>query len=158
MIKITPIIPKVTLDVLTDSFVKSVKEETEEADKQFAKTYATFRNAHKPDFSQEFNESKSEIWGQTVTSGDGSTDNPYPFIVGGTSKRYATMTPDFVAKTKRRVIGSGPGAGGLAYVDKRVKRKGIEAREFDKEIAKQEQPKFTKLGQDNLDAAARSLR
>ena len=57
------------------------------------------------------------------------------FLNGGTSVRYATMTPDFVPKTSPNVLRSGPGAGGLAFVSKNVPNPGIEAREFDQSVA-----------------------
>ena len=65
------------------------------------------------------------------------------------------MTPDFVAKTKPRVIGSGQGRGGLAYVDTRRPRPGIEAREYEPEIAKRLKPRFEKYGQEAMERVAR---
>lgn len=152
--KFTPIIPQ-PLDErqLLDGMMGAVKEEVKESDKLFGKTYRTFR--HKPGFTQSFSESSIKIEGQTATRGEGSKQNPYPFVAKGTSVRYATMTPDFKAKTKKRFIGSGSGSGGVAYIDKRRPRPGIEAREFEEEIAEQEQPKFQKRGQQYLDRAAK---
>lgn len=60
----------------------------------------------------------------------------YFFLNGGTTVRYATMTPDFEPKSRVRWLGSGPGAGGLASVDIRRPRKGIVARKWDEEIQK----------------------
>jgi hypothetical protein len=138
---------------LLDGLRKTVKEEIKASDEEFAKTYRTWR--HKPDFDKSFDESLNEIEGEITTSGDGSSQHPYPFVTKGTSVRFATMTPDFEAKTVKRVIGSKGGRGGVAYVDTRRPRPGIEAREFEEEIARQEQPKFKRRGQNNLDDAAR---
>ena len=147
-----PIIPrKPNLEDL-NLLVKAVEKTIDEADKEFAKTYKTFD--HKPDFIKALEEGKAKIVSSTTTSGEGSKQHPYPFVVKGTSVRYATMTPDFIAKTKPRIIGSGSGAGGVAYIDTRRPRKGIEAREFDLEIAEQTKPKFVK----NVKAAIRQIR
>jgi hypothetical protein len=135
------IIPKnIDQKAALDVFREVIREEIQAADIEFAKTYATWR--HKPDFEQEFKESANRLEGSIMTSGDGSGDNPYPFVTKGTAVRYATMTPGFEAKTTKRVIGSGGGQGGVMYIDKRRPRKGIEAREFEDEIERQEQPKF----------------
>ena len=121
---------------------QAVKEERDAADIEFSKTYSTW--SHKPKFEKDFSSNSSQIIGSTLTSGDGSKDNPYPFVTKGTSVRYATMTDDFSPKSTKRVISSKGGRGGVLYVDKRKPRPGIEAREFEEEIAKREQPKFTK--------------
>ena len=61
----------------------------------------------------------------------------------GTSVRYATMTPGFIAKTKVRVIGSGAGRGGKMFVNRRFPRPGIAARHFSDEIGKRQTRKLT---------------
>lgn len=58
----------------------------------------------------------------------------YKFVSGGTRVRYATMTPGFTPKTRTGHIGSGPGSGGVLYVNRRRPRPGIRAREFPKAI------------------------
>lgn len=141
------------VDQLLDSLRKTAKDEAKFADTQFKLTYKTWKN--QPKFEQDFTETTNEMVGSTLTSGEGSKKNPYPFITKGTSVRFATMTPNFVAKTTRRTIGSKAGRGGVAFVDKRKPRPGIEGREFEEEIAKREQPKFESRGQRNLDIAAR---
>ena len=72
---------------------------------------------------------------QDATSVTVSTDDKiYGYINDGTAVRYATMTHDFIAKTRVRWIGSGPGAGGVAFINRNRPRPGIKAREFDTEI------------------------
>jgi hypothetical protein len=66
----------------------------------------------------------------------------YAFVNNGTIVRYATMTPDFSPKTHIRVIGSGSGEGGLMFVNRNYPQPGIEAREFDLEIAERRDPYF----------------
>lgn len=144
---------KLNTQVFKAALRNAVQKEIKAADKEFAKTYRTFR--HKPDFKQSFDETPSTIEGATLTSGEGSTDNPYPFVTKGTSVRYATMTPDFEAKTTPRIIDSRTGKGGIAYIDTRKPRPGIEAREFEEEIAKAEQPKFRERAQAALNEAAK---
>lgn len=56
------------------------------------------------------------------------------WITKGTKVRYAVMTKGFKPKTKFRVISSYVGKGHMRYVDVRVMRPGIQAREFDDEI------------------------
>lgn len=59
------------------------------------------------------------------------TDNEiFRFVNDGTAIRYATMTPDFIPKTHPGTLMSRAGRGGLAYVNKKVPRPGIEARNF----------------------------
>lgn len=53
------------------------------------------------------------------------------FLTRGTSVRYATMTPNFIPKTKRRNINSGGGQGGLSFVDPTRPQNGIEPREIE---------------------------
>jgi hypothetical protein len=144
-----PLSPEVMLKALRGV----AKKEADFANIQFALTYKSW--SHKPSFAQGFKESSKEMEGFTLTSGDGSKNNPYPFVTKGTSVRYATMTPDFSPKSKVRTIGSGGGSGGVLYVDKRRPRPGIQAREFEEEIALREQPKFQKRGQVALDNAAK---
>jgi len=87
------------------------------------------------------------IIGEYATDPNKSKANlNYKFVVGGTKVRYATMTPDFESKTRPHALDSRPGAGGLLFVDTRRPRPGIEAREYDKDIAKDQQPKFKKRG------------
>lgn len=62
----------------------------------------------------------------------------------GTSIRYATMTRNFRAKTRVRIISSGPGSGGLNFVSRAVPRPGIQARFFDNEISRRLDPRLEK--------------
>jgi len=66
----------------------------------------------------------------------GTGDDIYKYVSGGTRVRFATMTPDFKAKTRVGVIGSGAGRGGVAYIRRDRPRPGIKARKFDLAIAK----------------------
>lgn len=59
------------------------------------------------------------------------TDNRiYAYINNGTAVRYATMSYDYDAKSRVRVIGSFPGRGGRMYVRREQPRRGVAAREW----------------------------
>ena len=79
----------------------------------------------RPKFTKEV-----EIHGDTITMQVGTEDRIYLFIDKGTKVRYATMSPDFKAKTRPGILGSGRGAGGVLFVSKKHPRPGIEARRF----------------------------
>lgn len=92
---------------------------------------------------------------QDASSVTVSTDNAvYGYINDGTAVRYATMTPDFIAKTRVQWIGSGPGAGGVAFINKNRPRPGIKAREFDTEIKKKWDAILPDIIQRMIDASA----
>jgi hypothetical protein len=60
----------------------------------------------------------------------------YARVNRGTSVRYATMSPDFLAKSQANSLTAGGGAGGVQFIDRNRPRPGIKARNFDKEIKK----------------------
>lgn len=75
-----------------------------------------------------------------------STDNLiYKFVSGGTRVRYATMSKDFIAKTRPNVIGSGAGRGKRMFVSRKHPRPGIKARAFPKAIIRKWGPRFPEL-------------
>lgn len=87
---------------------------------------------------------KIEVTGED--SREISTDNLiYKFVSGGTKVRYATMTGDFIAKTRPGWIGSGAGRGGRAFVNKKKPMPGIKARHFPKVIIKKWKPRLPGL-------------
>jgi hypothetical protein len=78
--------------------------------------------------------------GPTVLVG---TDDPqYGYVDLGTKVRYATMSPDFKAKTTVNVLESKKGKGGLLFVSKKHPRPRIKARNFSKNIQKAWNLKF----------------
>lgn len=106
--------------------------------REFAKTTATWKE--QPTFTSAVEVTSNAIIGEVAT------DNKiYRFVSGGTRVRYAIMTPDFVAKTRPRVIGSGPGRGGVAFISRKHPRPGIEAREFAETIAKNQRRKIANI-------------
>lgn len=128
-----PILPK-KFKATPEELAKAIEETIDEADKQFARTYRTWE--HQPTFEKEMKVSDKEIEGSVLTSGDGSSDNPYPFVEKGTRVRYARMSQDFVSKTQPGLISSRRGRGGAIRVDKSKPLPGIEARGWEERIAK----------------------
>jgi len=63
-----------------------------------------------------------------------TTEKPYLYLTRGTRVRYATMTGGFMAKTKIRVLSSGPGAGGVAFISRKHPRPGIKARGWEEMV------------------------
>lgn len=91
--------------------------------RDYEKTVATWKV--KPQFEMLTQRSSS------VASVLVGTDNRiYAYVNNGTSVRYATMSYDFDAKSKVRVLGSFPGRGGRAYVNRHQPRRGIAGREW----------------------------
>lgn len=86
----------------------------------FLVTVQTWNN--KPDFVKESEPGIRRVYTSNLI---------YKFVSGGTRVRYATMTPNFKAKTSPGVIGSTAGSGGVAFISRKFPRPGIEARKFD---------------------------
>lgn len=133
-----------------------------EIEKDFAKTTRTWKE--KPKFTREVKAgaaaggrlAKQVTGSATGVSVEVSTDSDvYRFVDEGTKVRYATMTPNFIAKTQPNVIGSRRGRGGLLFVNKKRPRPGIKARNFSKLIQKKWQPRFRKEVQRALDKGAK---
>lgn len=149
MLRAKAIIPKkIDTAVFLEEFTGAVKKTIDSADVEFKKTYSSWRG--KPDFVKSVDASPTKITGSDTTD-----DDKYRYVTRGTSVRYATMTPDFVAKTQPRVLGSGAGRGGLLYVDKRRPRPGIKAREFEEMVESQEEPKFSQRVEQAANQAAK---
>lgn len=102
----------------------------------FQKSTATWE--HKPVFNVTREPGKRTIF---------TTDPQYNWINRGTRIRYATMTPDFIAKTKPGVLASGTGRGGVLFVSRKHPRPGIEARSFDMLIVEEINATFAPLVQ-----------
>lgn len=119
---------------LTDSLVDGANEIGREVKKDFEKTVATWK--HKPRFKVKVESGPSRI------SIQASTDSAiYGYIDEGTKVRYATMSQDWISKTKPAIGGGaavaltpGRGRGRKLFVDRRRPRKGIKARKFSSAI------------------------
>jgi len=67
-------------------------------------------------------------------------DKPYFFVNDGTRVRRALMSPDFISKSQPRRLPQRAGRGGVVYISRKLNLPGIQAREFDKIIAKEIKP------------------
>jgi hypothetical protein len=115
------------------AFTKAIRAELTKAGKDIVKDYnKTIRYWKiKPKFSVL---STVTPPGPTILVG---TDDPiYGYVDQGTKVRYATMSPDFQAKTTVNVLNSKRGKGGMLFVSKKHPRPGIKARNFSKMIQK----------------------
>lgn len=75
-------------------------------------------------------EKRMRLSSASITVSISTNDAVFNYIEGGTDVRYATMTKDFRPKTHPGSLNSEKGRGGVNYIDKRIPRPGVEAREF----------------------------
>jgi hypothetical protein len=132
--RVTPIIPsKLPFD--PKGYLKQIEDGLDKAAqdtrKEIGKTVSTWKD--KPDFVIE----KDKMERLVV-----SRNKIYYFVSGGTRVRYATMTPNFKAKTSPSRYQARAGAGGVAYISKLKPRPGIKPRNFDTKTAKRMQPRL----------------
>jgi hypothetical protein len=135
--KLTPIIPsKLPFDA--KGHIKQIEEgldkAAKETQKEMLKTVSTWKD--KPDFVVD----KGKMERLVV-----SRNKIYFFVSGGTRVRYATMTPNFKAKTSPSRYQAQAGAGGVAFISKLKPKPGIKARKFDTKTAKRMQPRMAGL-------------
>lgn len=145
MSKWIPITVKLPKAGVSELYIKQMLEKAvEPAKEDFEKTAATFSPKNKPEFKTKVTKT---IKGYRVFTGVESNwsrgkkankNDKYMFLTRGTSVRYATMSPDFRAKTTKGVIASGAGGGkrNPLYVSTANPQPGIEAREFEETIVK----------------------
>lgn len=88
----------------------------------------------KPRFVDIIGRTSSGVFMEIRLAGSDYGRRKWIWLSFGTKVRYATMTDDFRAKTHVRVLGSGAGRGGVAFVNTRKPNPGIKAREWDKLI------------------------
>jgi hypothetical protein len=81
-------------------------------------------------------------------------DRIYAFVNNGTQVRYATMTDDFISKTRPGVLNARAGQGGLAFVSRQRPRPGLEARDFTGMIQDLVEPDFLEEMDRRMDIAA----
>lgn len=115
---------------LPDQVTEELQAVGEDMQKDFEKTTATWNNP--PTFGVEQTPNRYV----RVT-----TDSAiYRYLDLGTRVRYATMSPDFVSKTKPDWISSRAGRGRVLFINRNHPRPGILARNFTVIIVKRRQP------------------
>ena len=135
-----------------NQFVTELTTKTKEAGKpakqDFEKTTSTWE--HKPPFAIETKSTKNNIElfvGVESSWSPGKKANAsdiYRFVTRGTSKRHALMSPNFSPKTRKGVIGSSAGRGGVIRVSKNLQLPGIESRDFEQAITKKNKKQIEK--------------
>ena len=126
--KIIPIIPRGKVfdaKKIQAQIDKGLDDAAKELTKDFEKTVSTWKD--KPRFVTEKKENVRIV---------SAKHKVYFFVSEGTRIRYATMTPNFKAKTAPGRFQAGAGAGGVAYISKKRPRPGIKARKFDEQVLK----------------------
>ena len=113
---------------------------------QYSRTVRTWRN--KPTFT-----TTTSITNGRISTNTGTDNEIYGYINNGTSVRYAVMTPDFVSKTEPRIVNSRAGAGGFSHFSFQNPRPGIQARQYDVTIAKEQAKNIAKILQEEIDRA-----
>ena len=112
--------PRLSASNLEKTFNNFLDEIAQAMQADYYVTVATWK--HKVDFIiNDYKEFGREIF---------TWDDKYMFVNDGTRIRYATMTPNFSAKSRPGSIGSVPGSGGVAFISKKHPRPGIKARSF----------------------------
>ena len=125
----------------------------------FQKITATWE--HKPNLKVEmkFSRAKLEIFTGVVSNWspgkDATADDILMFNTRGTKVKHVLLTPGFRAKTRKGLIGSGSGSGGVIKVSKEIQGKGIEAREHEQTVAKKEKAKIKSGFQGAMVSSAR---
>lgn len=84
----------------------------------------------------------------------GTDSDIYRFVSRGTRIRYATMSGDFMPKTRVGYIGSNKGRGGVAYISMMNPRPGIKARNFEEVIEDKWTKRFPQLVQRAINVEA----
>lgn len=136
--------------IFREEITAAAKQTQKDMLDDFQRTTATWKN--KPKF-----ETKIEIGagagGVRITV---TTDSDiYKFVDKGTRVRYATMSKDWKSKTTPNEIMSEPGRGRKLFVNKKIKRPGIKARNFTKIIARTYRKEFSDAVKNALARAAR---
>ena len=117
-------------------FKAESRREAEIVKRAFERTTATWsQEKYKVEFKI-----KQEMSGDVIMFTVSTENEIYGYVNNGTIVRKVVMTPDYIPKTHVRVIGSGSGQGSSAYYYPEGIRPGIEAREFDLEIAERREP------------------
>ena len=118
-----------------DAMLKPFKDEMSKlmdlVEKDFEASVSTFSS--KPNFERKVG--VEGVGNVKVIGSVWTTDEIYGYLNDGTGVRYATMTSDFLAKTRPGRLAARGGRGGVAYVSRKRPRPGIKARKWDIIIA-----------------------
>jgi uncharacterized protein YeaO (DUF488 family) len=118
---------KLNAKAITDELFKELSASGFDIRRDFARTTKTWQG-DKPEFRKETKRQRGGLRLTIFMVGEGI--DIWNYLDRGTSVRYATMSPDFQAKTAPRVVDSRRGSGRRLFVDKSRPRPGIKAREW----------------------------
>lgn len=113
----------------------------------FRGTVKTWKN-EKPNFKSQIKENKDFIITAYLVEDGSKGSKKWIFLNGGTSVRWAVMSPDWKSKTTPGTLKSGRGRGRVLAVGKkrlRRPRPGIEARNWTKIIFDTRSPEFAEI-------------
>jgi hypothetical protein len=146
----TPILARLPKRKLPDTYIrKELKKLVKPAQQDFKSFVGTWD--HKPKILRTVEGKRyryvafTGVYSRWSKGKKAKPEDIFMFLARGTRVRYATMSSDFKAKTKKRVIRSGPGAGKKLFVNPMNPQPGIEAREIEDTVRKKRQLKI-KLG------------
>jgi len=122
-------------DVFMPEFMAGMLDTNKAIRKDFDRTVKTFET--KVDFDADTVAGSTKITTEVYTK-----NRIYRFVNNGTDHRHAVMSMDYIPKTIPNIIDAGRGRGRLRYVSKKVNKPGIQARNFDLAIAKQQEKPF----------------
>lgn len=130
-------------DILSDKYIKSEMEKIMKTpQKDFEDFVAPFRAKNRPNIKIKVTKKGNSFRAFTGVESNWSkgkkanASDKFMFLTRGTSVRYATMSPDFVAKTSNRVVKSMKTRGNRdpLFVSTAYPQPGIEPREIEEEV------------------------
>lgn len=165
-IPITVDVPK-NLGVFRAVLEEQMDEDVvKEATKDFESFVSTFSAKNKAKIIVKTESKVKEIsvftgvrsnWSKGKTA---NAEDKFMFLARGTSKRFATMSPSFRAKTRKGLIRSGGGGGTRTplFVNTAKPQKGIEARDIEETVFKNTQSGIVKKMQLAINKTAFSVK
>jgi len=137
MIELRPLRPPIYDDKnLREQIRRALIAEGKEQKRLLQVTTKTWKGA-KPNFVSTVNMDPQQAYVITQPDDPNSEGGrKWWFLELGTRVRYAVMSRDFKAKTRRGVLGSSAGKGGMVFVSKKIRRPGIKARNWRLEVLK----------------------
>lgn len=144
MIKIEPVKPKqFKIPGIKGRLERMLSEEAWIQIRMLQKVTRTWKGA-KPRFKREIEVDRGNMQMDILPYGSEKAVNKWRWLNDGTRVRHALMSPNWRSKTTPRTMGSRMGRGRMLFVSRKIRRPGIEAREWTQEAAERRTPKFIK--------------
>ena len=140
---IQPIRPaKLRVDEIRLALLNELRKEGTEQKRELRKTVATWQG-ETPKFETLISLKGGDAVVLTGPTGSDKAVNKWRWLDEGTSARHAVMSKDWRSKTRPGKFSSGTGAGRVAFVSKKIRQPGIEARRWSEELTKKRKHPFT---------------